>query len=100
MWSSAEAGAQRPAHPSERAGCLRIRGASWTIVHMGSSSIHIGVSDAPLPAPEALSTLRTMRLPPPLAAGARVALVAPAGPLRGPDDLTSSIAQAESLGWE
>lgn len=41
-----------------------------------------------------------MRLPPPLAPGARVALVAPAGPLRGPDELTASIAHAESLGWE
>ena len=41
-----------------------------------------------------------MRLPPPLAAGARVALVAPAGPLRGPDELTASIAHAESLGWQ
>jgi muramoyltetrapeptide carboxypeptidase len=41
-----------------------------------------------------------MRLPPPLAAGARVALLAPAGPLRGPDELTASIAHAESLGWE
>jgi muramoyltetrapeptide carboxypeptidase len=67
---------------------------------MGSSRIPVGVSEPPLPASEALSTLRTMRLPPPLAAGARVALLAPAGPLRGPDDLTSSIAHAESLGWE
>jgi muramoyltetrapeptide carboxypeptidase len=41
-----------------------------------------------------------MRLPPPLAAGARVALLAPAGPLRGPDELTASIAHAKSLGWE
>jgi muramoyltetrapeptide carboxypeptidase len=41
-----------------------------------------------------------MRLPPALGPGARVALVAPAGPLRGPDELTTSIAHAESLGWE
>ncbi len=53
-----------------------------------------------MPAPQALSTLRTMRLPSPLAAGARVALLAPAGPLRGPDELTSAITHAESLGWE
>jgi muramoyltetrapeptide carboxypeptidase len=41
-----------------------------------------------------------MRLPPALSAGARVALVAPAGPLRGPDELEASVAHAESLGWE
>jgi muramoyltetrapeptide carboxypeptidase len=41
-----------------------------------------------------------MRLPPALAPGARVALVAPAGPLRGPDELITAIAQAESLGWD
>jgi muramoyltetrapeptide carboxypeptidase len=32
--------------------------------------------------------------------GARVALIAPAGPLRGPDELAASVAHAESLGWE
>ena len=67
---------------------------------MGSSGTLEGAPTLPLPAPEALSTLRTMRLPSPLAAGARVALLAPAGPLRGPDELTSAIAHAESLGWE
>lgn len=41
-----------------------------------------------------------MRLPTPLGAGARVALLAPAGPLRNPDELTASIAHARSLGWE
>lgn len=41
-----------------------------------------------------------MRLPPPLSAGARVALVAPAGPLRGPSELDAAIAHATSLGWE
>lgn len=41
-----------------------------------------------------------MRLPPPLSAGARVALVAPAGPLRGEPELQASIAHATSLGWE
>jgi muramoyltetrapeptide carboxypeptidase len=41
-----------------------------------------------------------MRLPPALGPGSRVALVAPAGPLRGPDELTASIAHAASLGWE
>ena len=41
-----------------------------------------------------------MRLPPPLSAGARVALVAPAGPLRGEQELHAAIAHARSLGWE
>jgi muramoyltetrapeptide carboxypeptidase len=41
-----------------------------------------------------------MRLPPPLAAGARVALVAPAGALGGPDELESAIANARRLGWD
>jgi len=41
-----------------------------------------------------------MRLPPPLSAGARVALVAPAGPLRGAEELDASIANARALGWE
>ena len=40
-----------------------------------------------------------MRLPPSLAAGARVALIAPAGPLRNADELAASIAHAEALGW-
>jgi muramoyltetrapeptide carboxypeptidase len=40
------------------------------------------------------------RAPPPLASGARVALVAPAGPLRGRDDLDRAIANARDLGWE
>ena len=41
-----------------------------------------------------------MRMPPPLSAGARVALVAPAGPLRGAEELDASIANARALGWE
>jgi muramoyltetrapeptide carboxypeptidase len=41
-----------------------------------------------------------MQLPPPLSAGARVALVAPAGPLRGEQDLQAAIMHATSLGWE
>ncbi len=40
------------------------------------------------------------RAPPPLGAGARVALVAPAGPLRGPDDVERAIANVRALGWE
>ncbi|MFI5257496.1 MAG: LD-carboxypeptidase [Gemmatimonadales bacterium] len=41
-----------------------------------------------------------MRLPPRLAPGARIALVAPAGPLRGSAELEASIAHASALGWE
>ena len=41
-----------------------------------------------------------MRLPPALSAGARVALVAPAGPLRSSDELDVAIAQARALEWE
>jgi muramoyltetrapeptide carboxypeptidase len=41
-----------------------------------------------------------MRLPPPLTAGARVALVAPAGALGGPEELESAKANARRLGWE
>jgi muramoyltetrapeptide carboxypeptidase len=46
------------------------------------------------------STLPPMRLPPALGPGARVALVAPAGPLRSPDELDTALANARSLGWE
>ena len=45
-------------------------------------------------------TIATRRVPPPLAAGARVALVAPAGPLRGRDDLDRAVGNARALGWE
>jgi len=41
-----------------------------------------------------------MRLPPPLTAGARVALVAPAGALRGVEELEQAMSNARSLGWE
>jgi muramoyltetrapeptide carboxypeptidase len=41
-----------------------------------------------------------MRLPPPLAPGARVALVAPAGPLKNSAELTAAIAHTRALGWE
>lgn len=39
-------------------------------------------------------------IPPALAPGARVALVAPAGPLRGPEDVARAEATARRLGWE
>lgn len=41
-----------------------------------------------------------MQLPPLLLEGARVGLVAPAGPLRGPDDLDHAIANARRMGWD
>jgi muramoyltetrapeptide carboxypeptidase len=41
-----------------------------------------------------------MRLPPPLSSGARVALVAPSGPLRSSAELDIATAQARSFGWE
>jgi muramoyltetrapeptide carboxypeptidase len=43
---------------------------------------------------------RTLATPPPLAPGARVALVAPAGPLRGAADVERGCANARLLGWE
>ncbi|MDF1506094.1 LD-carboxypeptidase, partial [Roseisolibacter sp. H3M3-2] len=39
-------------------------------------------------------------LPPALAPGARVALVSPAGPLRGAEDVERAVATARRLGWE
>jgi muramoyltetrapeptide carboxypeptidase len=41
-----------------------------------------------------------MHRPPPLAPGARVALVAPAGPLRGSEELERAVDNARALGWE
>jgi muramoyltetrapeptide carboxypeptidase len=41
-----------------------------------------------------------MRLPPPLTAGARVALIAPAGALRGTEELETCTTNARSLGWD
>ena len=43
---------------------------------------------------------RVLRRPPPLAPGARVALVAPAGQLRGPADVERAAANARALGLE
>lgn len=40
------------------------------------------------------------RWPPALAAGARVALIAPAGPLRGEEDVARGVANARAMGWE
>ncbi|HEX3865793.1 MAG TPA: LD-carboxypeptidase [Gemmatimonadaceae bacterium] len=41
-----------------------------------------------------------MRAPPPLDTGARVALIAPAGPLRDEAELETAINSVRSLGWE
>ncbi len=41
-----------------------------------------------------------MKHPPPLAPGARVALVCPSGPLTGPEDLERARANARGFGWE
>ncbi|MEO6528016.1 MAG: LD-carboxypeptidase [Gemmatimonadaceae bacterium] len=41
-----------------------------------------------------------MLFPPPLTAGARVALIAPAGALRGPEQLETAMHNARTLGWE
>src|SRR5438874_12112257 len=41
-----------------------------------------------------------MKFPPLLQTGARVALVAPAGPLRAPSELERAIANTRALGWE
>lgn len=51
-------------------------------------------------AAETLSTFHEMRLPPPLTAGARVALVAPSGPLRSEAELDVAITQARGFGWD
>jgi muramoyltetrapeptide carboxypeptidase len=41
-----------------------------------------------------------MQRPTPLSVGARVALIAPSGPLRSPGELETAIANARALGWE
>jgi muramoyltetrapeptide carboxypeptidase len=47
-----------------------------------------------------LCVCANMRLPPPLAAGSRVALVAPSGPLLDATDLDRAIENTHSFGWE
>ncbi|HZF72441.1 MAG TPA: LD-carboxypeptidase [Gemmatimonadaceae bacterium] len=44
--------------------------------------------------------LKHFRSPNPLAPGARVALVAPAGPLQKPEELPRALENARALGWE
>lgn len=43
---------------------------------------------------------RALHAPPPLVRGARIALIAPSGPLRGQDEVDLAMATAESLGWQ
>ncbi len=47
-----------------------------------------------------MSAINARRAPPLLGAGARVALVAPAGPLRGQADVDRAVGNVRSLGWE
>src|SRR5437762_2038241 len=42
----------------------------------------------------------TMRAPPLLLPGSRVALIAPAGPLRDEGDLERAVQSARAMGWE
>jgi muramoyltetrapeptide carboxypeptidase len=44
-------------------------------------------------------SLTTLREPPPLGVGARIAMVCPSGPLNGPHELERAVTNAESLGW-
>ena len=73
---------------------------SYTASGATIGSADRGHSSSALRLSQARSTLPTMLLPAPLAPGARVALVAPAGPLRGPQELDIAIANARALGWE
>ena len=47
-----------------------------------------------------MTSARPARWPRPLTPGARVALIAPAGPLRNADELDRAASNARSLGWE
>lgn len=53
-----------------------------------------------LPRTAASPVSHALLRPPPLAPGARVALVSPAGPLRGEADLARAIENARAFGWE
>lgn len=49
---------------------------------------------------DSCSRTMLMHRPPLLSSGARVALIAPSGPLRGRDDLDRAIASVKRMGWE
>ena len=59
-----------------------------------------GTFDLPEGDPRGTPRPRAFRVPPPLAVGARVAMISPSGPLQGPHELERAVATAESLGWE
>jgi len=59
-----------------------------------------GTFDLPEGDPRGTPRPRAFRVPPPLAVGARVAMLSPSGPLQGPYELERAVATAESLGWE
>lgn len=60
----------------------------------------VGTFDLPEGEPRGAPRPRAFRVPPPLAVGARVAMLSPSGPLQGPHELERAVATAESLGWE
>lgn len=49
--------------------------------------------------PRGAPSPRSLRVPPPLTVGSRVAMISPSGPLQGPHELERAVATAESLGW-
>lgn len=49
--------------------------------------------------PQGAPSPRSLRVPPPLTVGSRVAMISPSGPLQGPHELERAVATAESLGW-
>ena len=60
----------------------------------------VGTFDLPEGKPRGAVHARSLRVPPSLTAGARVAMISPSGPLQGPHELERAVATAESLGWE
>lgn len=59
-----------------------------------------GTFDLPEGDPRDAQNARSLRVPPPLTPGARIAMISPSGPLQGPHELERAVATAESLGWE
>ena len=59
-----------------------------------------GTFDIPEGESRGAAYARALRVPPPLTAGARVAMISPSGPLQGPHELERAVATAESLGWQ
>ena len=59
-----------------------------------------GTFDRPEENPQGAHALRSLRVPPPLTVGSRVAMISPSGPLQGVHELERAVATASSLGWE